>query len=191
MPPAPLKLLLKVSGSGAIMRRYFVVNGFDGALTLLGLLMGFHVSNHPDLQVVITSCLATTLALGVSGVSSAYISEAAERRSSLAELERAMVSDLKESHHARAAFWIPWLVALTNGSAPFLIGLVIIVPLWLARGGVPMPADPLLVAMGTALVVIFSLGVFLGRIGGIFWFWSGLQALAVALATLGLIRLLG
>ena len=27
-----------------IMRRYFVVNGFDGALTSLGLIMGFYVS---------------------------------------------------------------------------------------------------------------------------------------------------
>jgi len=185
------RLLLQVSESGAIMRRYFVVNGFDGALTLLGLLMGFHISDAPDLQMVITSCLATTLALGVSGISSAYISEAAERRSSLAELERAMVSDLKESHHARAAFWIPWLVALTNGSAPFLIGMVIIIPLWLAHNGLSMPVDPLLAAMGTALVVIFSLGVFLGRIGGVFWLWSGLQALAIAMATLGLIHLLG
>jgi hypothetical protein len=43
--------------------------------------------------------------------------------------------------------------------------------------------------MATALAVIFFLGVFLGRVGGIFWLWSGLQSLAVALVTVGLIYL--
>ena len=186
-----LKLLLEISGSEAIMRRYFVVNGFDGALTLLGLLMGFHVSGQVDLSVVITSCLATALALGMSGISSAYISEAAERRNSLAQLERAMVSSLDESHHARAATWIPWLVALVNGIAPLLLGLLIITPLWLGNNGLVSWEDPLLVAMGVALGIVFLLGVFLGRIGGTFWLWSGLQAMAVALATLALIQWLG
>jgi predicted membrane protein (TIGR00267 family) len=186
-----LKTLLEVSHSEEIMRRYFVVNGFDGALTMLGLIMGFYVSNRVDLAVVITTCLAAALALGMSGISSAYISESAERRRSLAQLEKAMAVSLDESHHARAAIWIPWLVALVNGIAPLLIALIIIVPLWLARGGMVLPLAPLPAAMAVALVVIFLLGVFLGRVGGTFWLWSGLQSLAVALVTVVLIYLIG
>jgi predicted membrane protein (TIGR00267 family) len=185
-----IKTLLEISDSEAIMRRYFVVNGFDGALTMLGLIMGFYVSDRVDLAVVITSCLAAALALGMSGMSSAYISEAAERRRDLAQLEKAMGTSLDESHHAQAARWIPWLVALVNGIAPLLIALVVIVPLWLARGGIVLGLEPLLAAMVVALVIIFLLGVFLGRVGGIFWLWSGLQSLAVALVTLGLIYLI-
>ena len=173
------------------MRRYFVVNGFDGALTMLGLIMGFYVSGSVDLAVVITSCLAAALALGMSGISSAYISEAAERRRILTKLEEAMVTSLDESHHARAVTWIPWLVALVNGIAPLLIALIIIVPLWLTRGGMVLVFGPLLSAMAVALVIIFLLGVFLGRVGGTFWLWSGLQSLAVALVTVGLIYLIG
>jgi len=183
--------LLEISGSGEIMRRYFVVNGFDGALTMLGLLMGFYVSERVDLAVVITTCLAAALALGMSGISSAYISEAAERRRTLAQLEQAMVTSLNESHHARAAAWIPWLVALVNGIAPLLIALIIIVPLWLARSGMVLVPGPLPAAMVVALIIIFLLGVFLGRVGGTFWLWSGLQSLAVALLTVGLIYLVG
>jgi predicted membrane protein (TIGR00267 family) len=185
-----LKTLLEVSHSEEIMRRYFVVNGFDGALTMLGLIMGFYVSNRVDLAVVITTCLAAALALGMSGISSAYISESAERRRSLAQLEKAMAVSLDESHHARAAIWIPWLVALVNGIAPLLIALIIIVPLWLARSGMVLPLAPLPAAMAVALVVIFLLGVFLGRVGGTFWLWSGLQSLTVALVTVGLIYLI-
>jgi predicted membrane protein (TIGR00267 family) len=185
-----LKTLLEVSHSEEIMRRYFVVNGFDGALTMLGLIMGFYVSDRVDLAVVITTCLAAALALGMSGISSAYISESAERRRSLAQLEKAMAVSLDESHHARAAIWIPWLVALVNGIAPLLIALIIIVPLWLARGGMVLPLAPLPAAMAVALVIIFLLGVFLGRVGGTFWLWSGLQSLTVALVTVGLIYLI-
>jgi hypothetical protein len=42
-----------------------------------------------------------------------------------------------------------------------------------------------------AFVIVFLLGVFLGRVGGTFWLWSGLQSLAVALVTVGLIYLIG
>ena len=186
-----IKILLEISHSEEIMRRYFVVNGFDGALTMLGLLMGFYVSEFVDFTVVITTCLAAALALGMSGVSSAYISEAAERRRTLMELEKAMVTSLDESHHARATTWIPWLVALVNGIAPLLIGLIIISPIWIAHNGMLLALEPLPMAMIVALFIIFLLGVFLGRIGGTFWLWSGLQSLVVALMTVGLIYLLG
>ena len=137
-----IRTLLEISHSEEIMRRYFVVNGYDGALTMLGLIMGFYVSDSVDLAVVITSCLAAALALGMSGISSAYISEAAERRRILEQLEGAMVTSLDESHHARAVIWIPWLVALVNGIAPLLIALIIIIPLWLARSGVVLVFGP-------------------------------------------------
>jgi hypothetical protein len=52
-----IRTLLEISQSREIMRRYFVVNGFDGALTMLGLMMGFYVSEYVELTVVITSCL--------------------------------------------------------------------------------------------------------------------------------------
>ena len=186
-----IRTLLEVSDSTDIMRRYFVVNGYDGALTMLGLIMGFYVSDKVELNVIITTCLAAALALGMSGISSAYISEAAERRRMLTELEQAMLTSLDESHHARAAVWIPWLVALVNGMAPLLIALIIIAPLWLVQLGMALPVGPLPAAMSVALLAIFLLGVFLGRVGGTFWLLSGLQSLAVALVTLGIIYLIG
>lgn len=185
-----IRTLLEISKSEEIMRRYFVVNGFDGALTMLGLIMGFYISDRIDLAIVITSCLAAGLALGMSGISSAYISEAAERRRKLLDLEKAMVTSLDESHHARAATWIPWLVALVNGIAPLLIALIIISPLWLAHLGLIPMHEPLLIAMLVAMLIIFLLGVFLGRIGGTFWLWSGLQSLGVASVTIAMIYLI-
>ena len=174
-----LKTLLEISHSEGIIRRYFVVNGFDGALTTLGLVMGFYISDQVELSVVITSCLAAAVALGMSGISSAYISEVAERKRNLAQLEEAMVTSLEQSHHAQAAVWIPWLVALVNGIAPMTIALIIILPLWMGVRGFTLILPPLEAAMFVAFVIFFYSGSFpaelaaLSGCGAVYraWWW--------------------
>ncbi len=185
-----LRLLLRISRSNLIARRYFVVNGFDGALTIVGLLMGFIISAQVEISIVITACLATAIALAVSGISSAYISEAAERQQELKELEQAMVTDLQDSAHGQAARLIPWLVAFVNGLAPLIIALIILTPLFLTHWNPELISYPLQSAILTGGAVIFLLGVFLGKISGTVWLWSGFRALLVALLTCILIYLI-
>ncbi|NVK43162.1 MAG: hypothetical protein HWE39_18095 [Oceanospirillaceae bacterium] len=186
-----LRFLLRISHSHGIVRRYFVVNGFDGALTMLGIILGFWVSDPAPLRVVIAACVGAMVALTVSGISSAFISESAERQRDLAALETAMARDLDDSAHGRAARWVPWVVAIANGSAPLLLALLIIAPLWLAETGLPLPLSPLLLSVLVALALMFLLGVYLGRIAGVSVWRSGLRTLLVALVTAGLILLLG
>lgn len=184
------RFLLRITRTHGIVRRYFVVNGFDGALTMLGLIIGFLVSAPAELTVVINACLGAAIALGVSGVSSAYVSETAERQRDLTELEDAMVTDLHESFHAKAVRWVPMLIALVNGSAPLIIALLILIPLWLSHAGIALPIPPMYAAILVALACIFLLGVFLGRVAGKSWLRSGLRTLIVALITAALIYLL-
>jgi len=183
------RFLLDITRTQDIVRRYFVVNGFDGALTMLGLIIGFLVSTPADLPVIINVCLGAAIALGMSGLSSAYISEYAERRRALGKLEQAMVSDLQNSAHGDATRWVPMLIALVNGLAPFIIALLILLPLWLSIAGVSLPVPPLYAAIIVALLLIFFLGVFLGRIAGVSLLRSGIQTLLVAVVTAALIYL--
>jgi predicted membrane protein (TIGR00267 family) len=189
-PFARLHLGLYLSLSRGIIRRYFVVNGFDGALTMLGLLTGFHIGGKVTLDVVIGACLGAAVALAISGLTSAYLSESAERRRSLSELEAAMVTDLSGTAHSNAVWVLPPLIALVNGIAPLLISLIIITPLWLAHDGMALPLAPLPTSIATALLCIFGLGVFLGRVGGTSWLWSGIKTLLVASVTMLIILLL-
>jgi predicted membrane protein (TIGR00267 family) len=184
-----VKFLFQITRSHGIARRYFVVNGFDGALTMLGLIIGFLLSESAELSVVINACLGAAIALGVSGTSSAYVSETAERRHALAKLEEAMLTDLGNSAHAEAVRWVPLMIAVVNGLAPLLISLLILTPLWLVMQGVNLPLPPLILAIIIALILIFLLGVFLGRISGISWLRSGLKTLLIALITSLLIYL--
>jgi predicted membrane protein (TIGR00267 family) len=179
--------LLKITRSQAIARRYFIVNGFDGALTMLGLLVGFYVSEDVRLPVVINACLGVAIALGVSGVSSAYISEAAEKQRELKDLEKAMVTDLGGSAYGQAARLLPLFIAFVNGMAPLAISLVILLPLWLAPSLEPFSTLPLESAFVMALIIIFLLGVYLGQVSQTFWLWAGLQTLLIAAATTALI----
>jgi predicted membrane protein (TIGR00267 family) len=180
---------LRLTRSHRIARRYFVVNGFDGALAMLGLVMGFYVAEAASLEVAITACMGTAVALGVSGLSSAYISESAERRRELRSLEEAMAGEsLEESTHGRAARLIPFYVAAVNGLAPFVTALIIILPLWLARV-VVLPFSPFAAGAAMATLMLFLYGVYLGSVSDGFWLWSGARTLLIAAVTAGLILL--
>lgn len=182
--------LITISKSHDIARRYFVVNGFDGALTTLGLLVGFYVSNNKNLSIAITACLSAAIALAMSGFSSAYVSESAERKREFRELQSAMISDLRRSPHAKASMWMPFVIAITNGISPLVLSLIIIIPLFLNLLGYPLPVDPFLGGIGIAFFIIFLLGVFLGSVSGTFWLLSGMQSMIIALITSALIYLM-
>ncbi len=184
-----IKFLLDITRTHDIVRRYFVVNGFDGALTMLGLIIGFIVSESDDLPVIFNVCLGAAIALGMSGLSSAYISESAERKRALGKLEQAMISDLGDSAHGEASRRVPLLIGLVNGLAPLVISFLILMPILLSISGVTLPLSPLYAAIIIALFLIFLLGVFLGRIADISWLRSGIQTLLVAVVTAALIYL--
>ncbi|MGB5776997.1 MAG: hypothetical protein WBP89_20300, partial [Sedimenticolaceae bacterium] len=99
---AELRQAMHITGSTPIARRYFVTNGFDGSLAMLGLLIGFRSAGGAAVEIVIAACLGTAIALGASGISSTYVSEQAERRRELDRLRSAMLKELDDSAHARA-----------------------------------------------------------------------------------------
>lgn len=184
-----LTLLFRISGAHVIARRYFVVNGFDGALAMLGIVTGFYVSGETDPVVIRTTCIGAAIALAMSGISSAYVSETAERRRELRALEEAMIADLEDSVYGQARQLIPAVIALVNGLAPLVISLLIILPFWLSALVPAFSFPPLESSMVVAMAVIFLLGVFLGKISDTFWLLAGVQTLAIAIATCGIIYL--
>ncbi|MDT8419281.1 MAG: hypothetical protein RQ754_02525 [Desulfuromonadales bacterium] len=185
-----LKLLIRITRTHNIARRYFVVNGFDGALTMLGMIMGFYVSEAATTEVIVSACLGAAIALGMSGISSAYVSEAAERRQELRELESAMIRDLGDAAHGRAARLVPLIIALVNGLSPLLIALVIIAPLWLNAIIPTSLALSLQIAIAVAFVIIFMFGMLLGKVSETFWLFSGLRTLSIGAITCLIIFLL-
>lgn len=182
-----MKLLSQLKTGHNIARRYFVVNGFDGALTMLGIIVGFYAGNSTSYTVVINACLGAAVALGISGLTSAYISEQAERKKELRDLEQAMIQDLSESRHKKLSQRIPVFVAIVNGASPFIISLFILSPIFFSDHLINAAIDPLELSIAIAFSLLFLLGVFLGKISHTFWLWSGVRTLLIALATTALI----
>jgi predicted membrane protein (TIGR00267 family) len=137
--------------------------------------------------VAISACLGAAIALFISGLTSAYLSEKAERKKELLELEQALVHKLEESDYGLASRYLPILVALVNGLSPLLLSLLILLPLFVANNGYNLPFSPFINAIAVALVCIFFLGAFLGKISESFWLWSGLRTLIIAVVTVAII----
>ena len=182
--------LLNLGAAEGLARRYFVVNGFDGALTMLGLATGFLISDQTSPAVMLDACLGAAVALFMSGSSSAYISEAAEKQLELSQLEKSMLVTLAATSHGDAARKTPLIIAAINGLSPLLMSLLIITPLFLARAEWLAPKHALPLMLALALLVIFALGVFLGRISSRFWLYAGLRSLGIAVLTIALIYFL-
>ncbi len=174
-----------------IARRYFVLNGFDGILTVLGITAGSYSTNVGDPKVLITSSLGAAIALGVSGVSGAYIAEKAERLKKFKELQRDMLSDLEGSIHKKNVTQRSIAISIVNGASPFLYAFLSTVPYFAALAGVISMQIAYYFSAGIALLLLGLLGAFLGKISRESLLIFGLQMIGVGVLTAVLSLTLG
>ena len=174
-----------------IARRYFVLNGFDGILTVLGITAGSFSTQVGDPKVLITSSLGAAIALGVSGVSGAYITEKAERLKQFKELQRDMLSDLEGSVHQKNVTQRSIAISIVNGASPFLCALLSTVPYFFALINVGTMQFAYYASAGVALSLLGLLGAFLGKISRESLLIYGLKMVGVGVLTAVLSLTLG
>jgi len=154
-----------MADTGEIARRYFAMNAFDGVLTMIGVLMGNMSAGVNIPKIVVTTGLSTCVAMGISGLWGAYLTETAERKRDLAELSRQTLTDLNHTRIGRASRMAVVIVALVDGLSPFLAALLILLPFF-AVDLFPTILWAYYTSIGLALFTLFCLGLFLGRISG-------------------------
>lgn len=155
---------MKVSRADTIVRRYFVMNAFDGALTILGVIVGAFMASEVNPRVIIGAGVGASLAMGVSGAWGAYMAERAERRRSLKELENQMFKNLEGSIIDKASKAAAIWIALIDGLSPALAAAIPLIPFALVLAHV-IPVQTVLVASLTLnLLTLFTLGAFLGKV---------------------------
>jgi len=74
-----VRVYLKVTKATGIARRYFVMNGFDGAMTTFGIVLVSWIAGVSKPQILILAGTGACLAMGLSGFFGAYMAEKAER----------------------------------------------------------------------------------------------------------------
>ncbi len=155
---------MKVAGGWQIARRYFVMNGFDGILSVLGIILGTYALGTTDPKLILAPGLGATIAIAISGFWIAYLTEEAEQVREIHELERTIFTDLDDSMYVRAAKVASVVNSLVDGASPFIFGMLILSPfLFVESLGLPMDIAYYL-SFVISGVLLFVLGTFLGRL---------------------------
>jgi len=175
---------LQVSQAYKIARRLFVMNAFDGILTIMGVVIGAHFSGLTNPDIVIKAGVGGSIALGISGMSSAYLAERAERRRDLKKLESAMLIDLKKSQFARASEFAIIVVALVNGISPAMGAILVIPYLFVPRIDIE---SAFMASLALGLGCLFILGLFLAKISHERMITSGIRLILVGLLTIAIV----
>ena len=174
-----------------IARRYFIKNGFDGSMTTLGIVVGSWIVRVAEPHIIVTAGLGACLAMGVSGLFGAYMTEKAERKRNLKELESAMLIDLKNSVHNEASEFVSIYAALIDGTSPMLTAIIALIPFILTLSGILVIWDAYIISIILTLTTLFMFGLYLGRIAKENILLYGLQTVAAGILIVAIIYILG
>ena len=180
----------QIVGIAEIARRYFAMNAFDGVLTTIGVLAGNYLAGVRDLSIPIRIGIATSIAMGISGLWGAYLTESAERQRELADLEKISLIDQSEASIGRASRFAVIVVSVVDGLAPALAAFIVLIPLFLASW-INNPILSYGLAGGIALLSLFGLGLFLGKVSEKSLIGYGFKTLLAGVVAIAINFLLG
>jgi predicted membrane protein (TIGR00267 family) len=185
-----LKQSIELTKSGAIARRYFVIGAFDGALTILGVILGAYVTEghvHPDLakQLILGAGFAGGIALAVSSTVGAYEAERVEHVLNHQVLEKAMLRPVEGTRKEAMRVSIS-ISAMVHGVAPLLAAFVPLIPFFF------MTLDEaVLTAIILTIGFLFALGAYLGSLIKEMILYTGLRFVIAGLGTSIILILIG
>jgi len=185
-----LRFNLNLTKSGAIARRYFVIGAFDGALTILGVILGAYIAEghaHPELakQLILAAGFSGGIALAVSSTVGAYEAERVEHLLSHQHLEKAMLRPVEGARVEAMRVSIS-VSAIVHGVSPLLAAFVPLLPFFF------MPLDAAVTtAIALTLGFLFALGAYLGSLIKEMIVYTGLRFVIAGLATAIILILVG
>jgi predicted membrane protein (TIGR00267 family) len=144
-------------------RRAFANNAFDGALTFLGILMGNLVLREVQPLTVIKIGLSTCLAIGMSGAFGRFLSERAERKLLMKQMEKNMFTDLSASSLNREAKKKTISISIIDGVSPAFTALIPLIPFFLAQASIISVFASIVASFALVFILLFGLGLFLGK----------------------------
>ncbi|MDH7509313.1 MAG: VIT1/CCC1 transporter family protein [Methanomassiliicoccales archaeon] len=161
-----------------ILRRYFIIGAFDGALTILGVILGAVSTGHLSREIILSAGIGGSIALAISSIVGAYEAERVESRVVQLNIEKAMLSEISGTEFDRALRVSAIVSAIIHGIAPLLAALVPIVPF--AFFDVRTAA---LVSTTITLTFLFLMGFYFGKLAKERMILSGLRFVLVGIIT--------
>ncbi|MFX1303806.1 MAG: VIT1/CCC1 transporter family protein [Promethearchaeota archaeon] len=199
----------KMSDLGIIARRKFFNNAFDGALTCAGIVSGIFIIflAEPltfESQDVLITGFATALAIGISGLWGAFLSEQAERKKKVFDMKKQMADFEEETENPefkyiknkfkkgnkkkpktlleKAEKFATIIASLVDGGAPVLGSSLPLIPFFF---GTSLTLIHFIFSYAVLAGLLTYLGIFLGQISG-----GGRLRYALHLITAGIVTLI-
>jgi len=156
---------LRHESVGPIIRRFFINTLFDSTFMLLGIIVGSAFAADAGLKVIIVTMLTTSVALGISTGVSVYEAESLEQERRIADLEKALFTDLQDTNIQKTAKNTILLATIINFATPLFSCAVTVTPFIFAALGIIAIEIAGWVSVTLALSTLFGAGVYMGRIG--------------------------
>ena len=190
---AKINKYTKIAEAGGLYRRYFVMNSFDGALAILGVIVAAYSTGNVSARVIINAGIGLAIATGISGFVGVYLSERAERAKKIKDIEHSIMMDINGSLLYRASKFTIIMLALIDGISPAVTISITILPFFFHE---MLPNTFLLdYAMITAvlvnLTILALLGAFLGKISQTNVVKYGLMTLMIGIGVVVLLYYTG
>jgi len=158
-----VRVYLHITKASGIARRYFVMNGFDGAMTVFGIVLGSWIAGVSKSEIIVLAGLGACLAMGLSGFFGALMTEKAERERHLKEMEEATNNNVDPIHYEAARF-VTFYVALIDGLSPALTAIISLMPFILVSAELMPIWNAYVTSLTLSLATLFLLGIYLGKV---------------------------
>lgn len=173
-----LALAKKTEDLPSVMRRYFVIGAFDGALTILGILFGAYAAGELTQKLVIAAGVSGGVGLSVSSLVGAYEAERVERKIALGKLKQSMLKEPQKDYISSIRL-AALIAAMVHAIAPLLAALIPVIPFLL----VPDVGSAMMISISLTLSFLFIMGAYMGSFAKEFIAYSGLRFVIAGMAT--------
>jgi len=177
-----VKVYLHITKASGIARRYFIMNGFDGAMAIFGIVLGSWMAGVAKPEVILLAGSGACLAMGVSGFFGAFMAEKAERERHLKDMKEATKNRVDPIHYEAARFVVIY-VALIDGLSPALTATISLAPFMLASMKIISISSAYFISVSLSLAVLFLLGIYLGKVAKENGWLYGMAMVAVGALT--------
>ncbi|MGB9684842.1 MAG: VIT1/CCC1 transporter family protein [Candidatus Bathyarchaeales archaeon] len=158
-----VRIYLHITKASGIARRYFVMNGFDGSMTIFGIVLGSWIAGVSKPEVILLAGLGACLAMGASGFFGAFMAEKAERGRQLKDMEKTTNNHVDPIQYEAARF-VTFYAALIDGLSPALTAVISLTPFILTSLRLISMVNAYTFSLALCLSTLFLLGIYLGKV---------------------------
>ncbi len=182
------RLYWRMTDLGSLTRRYIVIGAFDGALTIVAIVLGAlaavvlfgNIISPLDVRLLVNAGVAAAIGLAISSGWGAYEAERVERKLEIQQLEQQMQRPMNGCMVDSAVRFATIWASCIHGIAPLPAAILPLIPLMI------LPFDFLLggaISVAITMLFLFVIGVWMGRIANASMIAGGLRMVLAGVVT--------